>query len=54
MCNYALHDLTLIKLIVTFFMGTGIFLIRYSVIQNKHIANWRCSMIVIKKLYFFN
>ena len=52
MCSYALHDLTLIKLIVTYFVGTGILLIRYSVVQNKHIANWRCPMIVIKKTLF--
>jgi hypothetical protein len=29
MCNNALHDLTLIKLTVTRFLGTGNFLIRY-------------------------
>jgi hypothetical protein len=29
-CNNALHDLTLIKMTVTHFVGTGGFLIRYS------------------------
>lgn len=34
-----LHGLTLIKKSVTHFMGTGIFLIRYPVIQNKYIID---------------
>jgi hypothetical protein len=53
-CTYQYHDaqrdLTSIKLTVTYFMGTAVFLIRYSIIQNKHFANWRCSMIVIKNI----
>jgi len=34
-----LHGLTLIKINVTHFMGTGAFLIRYSVIGNKYVTN---------------
>jgi len=44
-----LHEWTSIKLMVTYCVDTRVFLTRYSVIQNIHIANQRCSMIVIKK-----
>jgi len=33
------HDLTLIKMIIARFMGTGCFLVRYSVLQNKDTSN---------------
>jgi hypothetical protein len=40
-----LHDLTLIKMTVARFVGTGCFLIILTTIRNKHITNKRRSAI---------
>jgi hypothetical protein len=47
--NNALHDLTLIKITVTRFVGAGGFLIILAMIWTKHVANYNGPSFILTK-----
>jgi len=47
-----LRYLTLIEVTVARFVGTGVFLIGYSVIRNKNMVNQRNYAIIFNKILF--